>query len=204
MAIFKDAQNENQLENENQLLLPGMGLEVPEDFKKLESFIDWNKLSYKERLSEDFIRRYFKYFAKNNALETIAKYQKLSPNFIREFPVDEFIKRVNSVDFPKEFAEETLAKYPDKFSWYNESRALAFAGLLTFDWIKKHRKKKLDWRTVAENIELSDQIANFLFNSNKNEWGWMKDNPTYKTNVSKEWKREHDSDMKYFEWRHRW
>jgi hypothetical protein len=197
MAIFKDAQNENQL------LLPGMGLEVPGDFIKLESYINWDKLSYKERLSEDFIRRYFKYFKKNNALETIGETQKLSPNFIREFPVNEFIKSVNSVDFPKEFVEEILAKYPNKFSWYNESSALASAGLLTFDWIKKHRKKKLDWRTVAENIELSDQIANFLFNYTY-EWGWMKDNPTYETKVSQEWKRRHGSDMNSFLFKHRW
>jgi hypothetical protein len=203
MAIFKDAQNENQLENENQLLLPGMGLEVPEDFKKLESYINWDKLSYKERLSEDFIRRYFKYFAKNNALETLGKTQKLSPNFIREFPVDEFIKSVNSVDFPKEFVEEILAKYPDKFSWFRESSKLANNGLLTFDWIKKHKNKPLSWREIVQKIELSDQVANFLFDIT-NEWGWMQNNPTYKTNVSEEWKTEHDWYIRRFNYNHRW
>jgi hypothetical protein len=203
MAIFKDAQNENQLENENQLLLPGMGLEVPKDFKKLESYINWENLALYGRLSEDFIRRYFKYFKKNNVLETIANRQELSPNFIREFPIDEFIEKVNSVTFPKEFAEEILAKYPDKFSWFRESEALAYAGLLTFDWVKKHKNKNLKWRAIAEEIELSDQIANFLLDIT-DEWGWMKDNPTYETNVSREWKRRQARNMEIFNYNHRW
>ena len=203
MAIFKDAQNENQSENENQLLLPGMGLEVPEDFKKLESYIHWTNLALYGRLSEDFIRRYFKYFKKNNVLETIANRQELSPNLIREFPIDEFIEQVNSVTFPKEFVEEILAKYPDKFSWYNESNALAHAGLLTFDWVKKHKNKNLDWRAIAQEIELSDQIANFLLDIT-NEWGWMQNNPTYKTNVSEEWKTKQAGNIRRFNYNNRW
>jgi hypothetical protein len=205
MAIFKKAEDNFQPRDESQLTLPGMGLEVPEDFKILKDYINWDRLSYSEPLSDDFVERYYKYFRDKNLLENIAKYAKLSPEFVREHPADEFIRNVSLFKFPKEFVDEIFSKYPEKFNWLLHSSFLSKNGLLNFNWIKQHKDKNLDWREISENIELSDEVADFLWHeAPSHKAKYLIYNPSYEANVSEGWKNDHAKSISYFEYEHRW
>jgi hypothetical protein len=114
-------------------------IKIIEEIKDIEKFfeenidnfeVDWDYISRRQKLSEEFIDKYNDKFS----WYYISIYQKLSEEFI-----EKYIDKVNwlCISECQKLSEEFIEKYSDKVNWYNISKYQT----LSESFIEKHKDK---------------------------------------------------------------
>ena len=108
--------------------------------------VDWDLISVKETLSEEFIR----YFQNELDWSLISQYQKLSESFIREFK-----DRVhwNNISRYQQLSESFIREFKDKVYWLPLSRYQN----LSESFIREF-KDKVDWFYISIYQQLSEDF----------------------------------------------
>ena len=119
------------------------GLIYGKDFKTLKD-IKWNSISWTQKLSEDFIRKY----QSNVNWKYISWTQKLSEKFIENFH-----DKVNweYISWRQKLSEELIEKFQDKVNWNNIFQYQK----LSKQFIKKYENKLRELNLTSKDLPLS-------------------------------------------------
>ena len=121
--------------------------------------VKWGYISYKQKLSEEFIRE----FQDKIDWFRISEYQILSEDFIREFQ-NEIVWRY--ISKYQNLSENFIREFQDKVYWTYISKYKN----LSENFIRE-LKDKIDWEIISKYQKLSSEfIEEFDLNIDKNNW----------------------------------
>jgi len=114
--------------------------------KEFQSKVNWNNISIRQKLSEDFIRE----FQSKVNWCYISRYQILSENFIREFQSK---VHWNYISFSQKLSEDFIRKFKSKVDWDNISADQK----LSEDFIREFQSK-VYWSEISRCQKLSENF----------------------------------------------
>ena len=135
---------------------------LSEDFiREFQDKVQWSSISLRQKLSEDFIRE----FQDKVLWGDISNSQKLSEDFIREFK-DRMSWHWHRISYYQKLSEDFIREFKDEVAW----QSISLCQKLSEDFIREF-KNEVDWGYISHSQKLSEDFIREF--KDKINWEWI-------------------------------